>query len=73
MVQTASRFIGQYVIYTLLIIDEAQNLSIEVLEEIKLLTNFENDDKKFIQIILSGHSRFAQIESGFEHCDTLSV
>jgi general secretion pathway protein A len=37
-----------------LIIDEAQNLSVEVLEEIRLLTNFENDDKKLIQIILSG-------------------
>jgi len=38
----------------ILIIDEAQNLSVEVLEEIRLLTNFENENKKFIQIILSG-------------------
>ncbi len=38
----------------ILIIDEAQNLSVEVLEEIRLLTNFENDSKKFIQIILVG-------------------
>src|SRR5262249_6551362 len=37
-----------------LIIDEAQNLSVEVLEEIRLLTNFENADKKLIQVILSG-------------------
>jgi len=37
-----------------LIIDEAQNLSIEVLEDLRLLTNFENADKKLIQIILSG-------------------
>src|SRR5919201_1875326 len=37
-----------------LIIDEAQNLSVEVLEDLRLLTNFENADKKFIQIILSG-------------------
>jgi general secretion pathway protein A len=37
-----------------LIIDEAQNLSVEVLEELRLLTNFENADKKLIQIILSG-------------------
>src|SRR5262249_13376058 len=37
-----------------LIIDEAQNLSVEVLEEIRLLTNFENNDRKLIQIILSG-------------------
>jgi general secretion pathway protein A len=38
----------------ILIIDEAQNLSVEVLEEIRLLTNFENEDKKLIQIILAG-------------------
>jgi general secretion pathway protein A len=38
----------------ILVIDEAQNLSVESLEEIRLLTNFENDDRKLIQIILSG-------------------
>src|SRR5262245_4611905 len=38
----------------ILIIDEAQNLSVEDLEEIRLLTNFENENKKFIQVILSG-------------------
>src|SRR5262249_760967 len=37
-----------------LIIDEAQNLSIEVLENLRLLTNFENSEKKLIQIILVG-------------------
>jgi general secretion pathway protein A len=38
----------------ILIIDEAQNLSVEVLEEIRLLTNFENAEKKLIQIVLVG-------------------
>jgi type II secretory pathway predicted ATPase ExeA len=38
-----------------LIVDEAQNLSPEVLEEIRLLLNFETYDKKLIQIILVGH------------------
>jgi general secretion pathway protein A len=38
----------------ILIIDEAHNLSVEVLEELRLLTNFENAHKKFIQIILAG-------------------
>jgi len=38
----------------ILIIDEAQNLSVEVLEELRLLTNFENAEKKLIQIILVG-------------------
>jgi len=37
-----------------LIIDEAQNLSVEVLEDLRLLTNFENAEKKLIQIILVG-------------------
>ena len=37
-----------------LIIDEAQNLSADVLEELRLLTNFENHKKKLLQIVLSG-------------------
>jgi len=39
---------------TLLIIDEAQNLGIETLEEIRLLSNFETSSGKLIQIILAG-------------------
>jgi general secretion pathway protein A len=39
---------------TVLIIDEAQNLSIETLEQIRLLSNFETPSAKLIQIILSG-------------------
>jgi general secretion pathway protein A len=38
-----------------LIVDEAHNLSVEVLEELRLLTNFERAEKKLIQIILVGH------------------
>ena len=38
----------------LLIIDEAQNLSDEVLEQIRLLTNLETNDRKLLQIILLG-------------------
>jgi general secretion pathway protein A len=38
-----------------LIVDEAQNLSVEVLEDLRLLTNFESAEKKLIQIILVGH------------------
>lgn len=37
-----------------LIIDEAQNLSFEVLEQIRLLTNLETDKQKLLQIILMG-------------------
>jgi len=37
-----------------LIIDEAQNLSTDILEEIRLLTNLETTTQKLIQIVLSG-------------------
>ncbi|MGV8074078.1 MAG: AAA family ATPase [Syntrophobacteraceae bacterium] len=37
-----------------LIIDEAQNLSTEVLEQMRLLTNLETDQRKLLQIIMIG-------------------
>ncbi|MCX5902483.1 MAG: AAA family ATPase, partial [Proteobacteria bacterium] len=37
-----------------IIIEEAQNLSSEVLEEIRLLSNLETEKEKLLQIILSG-------------------
>jgi general secretion pathway protein A len=37
-----------------LIIDEAQNLSVEVLEQLRLLTNLETAERKLLQIILIG-------------------
>jgi general secretion pathway protein A len=37
-----------------LIVDEAQNLSSQMLEEIRLLTNLETSSEKLLQIILSG-------------------
>ncbi len=36
------------------IIDEAQNLSIEVLEELRMLSNFETEKAKLLQIVLVG-------------------
>jgi general secretion pathway protein A len=39
---------------TVLIIDEAQNLDIQTLEQIRLLSNFETSSGKLLQIILSG-------------------
>lgn len=38
----------------ILLIDEAQNLSDEVLEQIRLLTNLETNQRKLLQIILIG-------------------
>ena len=48
---------GEFLAYQpapLLIIDEAQNLDRDVLEEIRLLTNLENPKSKMLQVILSG-------------------
>ena len=39
---------------TILVIDEAQSLSVEVLEQIRLLTNLETTREKLLQIILIG-------------------
>jgi hypothetical protein len=38
----------------LLIIDEAQNLSVPALEEVRMLSNFETEKSKLIQIVLVG-------------------
>jgi type II secretory pathway predicted ATPase ExeA len=37
-----------------IVIDEAQNLSMDLLEEIRLLTNLETSSEKLLQIVLSG-------------------
>lgn len=44
-----------------LVIDEAQRLSMELLEEVRLLTNFETDKEKLIQVILAGQNELAAI------------
>ncbi|MEH6460827.1 AAA family ATPase [Chitinimonas sp. JJ19] len=40
--------------HAVVIIDEAQNLSAEVLEQMRLLTNLETNERKLLQIILVG-------------------
>ncbi len=45
----------------IIIIDEAQNLSTEALEEIRLLSNLEAEDFKMVQIILVGQPELKQI------------
>lgn len=42
-----------------LIIDEAQNLSVDVLEQMRLLTNLETHQRKLLQIILLGQPELA--------------
>jgi len=46
---------------TVLIIDEAQHLRSEVLEQLRLLTNLETDTKKLLQVILIGQPELQQL------------
>lgn len=47
--------------HTVLIIDEAQNLSADVLEMMRLLTNLETNQRKLLQIILLGQPELADM------------
>jgi general secretion pathway protein A len=46
---------------SVLIIDEAQNLSIDVLEQLRLLTNLETNERKLLQIILIGQPELREM------------
>ncbi|MDF0533779.1 AAA family ATPase [Shewanella sp. A32] len=46
---------------TVMIIDEAQHLRPEVLEQLRLLTNLETDTKKLLQVILIGQPELQQL------------
>ena len=48
-------------INTLLIIDEAQHLQPEVLEQLRLLTNLETNTKKLLQVVLIGQPELQQL------------
>lgn len=68
-----------------LVVDEAQNLSPEVLEQVRLLTNLETETQKLLQIILIGQPelremldrtelrQLAQRVTGRYHLDPLSA
>jgi general secretion pathway protein A len=45
---------------SVLIIDEAQNLSTDVLEQMRLLTNLETNQRKLLQIVLIGQPELAE-------------
>lgn len=47
--------------HTVLIIDEAQNLNSDVLEQIRLLTNLETHEKKLLQIVLLGQPELQEM------------
>jgi general secretion pathway protein A len=42
-----------------LVVDEAQSLSLELLEEIRLLANIESDREKLLPVVLAGQPEFA--------------
>jgi general secretion pathway protein A len=44
---------------TVLIVDEAQSLSLELLEELRLLANIETDDQKLLSLIIAGQPEVA--------------
>lgn len=50
----------------IVIIDEAQNLSIDVLEQLRLLSNLETTRSKLIQIILVGQPELAEMLDSHE-------
>ena len=46
---------------TVLIIDEAHGLSTSVLEEIRLMSNFESDSAKLLQVVLTGQPELREV------------
>lgn len=54
-------FSGKYVV---IIVDEAHNLPVETLEELRLLSNLETDKEKLVQIVLIGQP---ELESRLMH------
>jgi general secretion pathway protein A len=50
----------------LIIIDEAQNLPLETLEELRLLSNFETERNKLIQFFLAGQPLLTEKLRGYE-------
>ncbi|HUA88695.1 MAG TPA: AAA family ATPase, partial [Steroidobacteraceae bacterium] len=53
---------GQRVV---LVVDEAQNLSPEVLEQVRLLTNLETNTQKLLQIILIGQPELRELLASY--------
>lgn len=50
----------------ILLIDEAQNLSMDVLEQLRLLSNLETNTSKLLQIILVGQPELRQMLDSYE-------
>jgi general secretion pathway protein A len=62
-VAVISQFLVQQIVAgkeTVLIVDEAQNLTDELLEQVRMLSNIETDDRKLLQIVLMGQPELRQ-------------
>lgn len=63
-VSTLQRFLASLIplqAHAVIMIDEAQGLSPRVLEEIRLLSNFETDEAKLLQIVLVGQPELDEL------------
>ncbi|HLZ79437.1 MAG TPA: AAA family ATPase [Sphingomonas sp.] len=56
---------------TLLIVDEAQNLPLSALEELRMLSNFQNGGQSLLQIFLLGQPEFRDRFHGSKHLEQL--
>lgn len=56
---------------TLLIVDEAQNLPLSALEELRMLSNFQNGGQSLLQIFLLGQPEFRDRFRGSKHLEQL--
>jgi len=64
LMKALQRFLASLVsagAYAVLVIDEAQDLAPEVLEQIRLLLNLETDRAKLLQIVLIGQPRLGEL------------
>ena len=59
-------FRGTKGLTTVLIVDEAHHLSVEILEEIRLLTNLETSHDKLLQVLLVGQSELDEKLDSFD-------
>jgi general secretion pathway protein A len=56
---------------TLLIVDEAQNLALSALEELRMLSNFQNGGQSLVQIFLLGQPEFRERFQTSQHLEQL--
>ncbi len=56
---------------TLLIVDEAQNLPLSALEELRMLSNFQSGGQSLLQIFLLGQPEFRDRVHGSKHLEQL--